>query len=113
MNAIATIRMPNAPRPCKVRFVRGKIRARIEAQLREYLAPWGLPLHRYRCTVTRASIGEGPYTASGQIFYRDDIPLSATFIHRRTGAHIAITQIWIDDDGEILQMGSQYGELTL
>ena len=43
----------------------------------------------------------------------DNLQLAATFTHRTTGAKICITEIWIDDDGKILQYGSNYGDLTL
>ena len=100
-------------KPARAYFLRGPKRARIEEQLREHLKPWGLPFRLYRFTVE----------ASERPAYQDnhgqwqgwlrDIPVQATFTHRRTGAKIVITEIWIGDDGEILQMGTQYGDLTL
>ncbi len=33
--------------------------------------------------------------------------------HRKTGAGICISNIWPDDDGHIMQMGSQHGMLTI
>lgn len=100
-------------KPARAHFVRGPKRARIEEQLREHLQPWGLPLHRYRCTVERS---EEPTYQDGHGRWQgwwEHYDLQATFIHRSTGARIAITSIWIDDEGKILQMGTQYGELTL
>ena len=99
--------------PVRVHFLRGPKRARIEAQLREFLKPWGLPLNRYRFTV-EASERPTYQDHHGQWQgWWENIPVQATFTHRGTGAKITVTEIWIDDDGEILQMGTQYGDLTL
>lgn len=99
--------------PVRAYFLRGPKRARIEAQLREELKPWGLPLHRYRFTVEAS---ERPtyqdHHGQWQGWWRT-ISLQATFTHRGTGAKITITEIWTDDNGEILQWGTQYGDLTL
>jgi hypothetical protein len=100
-------------RPARAYFLRGPKRARIEAQLREELKPWGLPLHRYRFTVEAS---ERPtyqdHHGQWQGWWRN-IPLQAAFTHRGTGAKIVVTEIWTGDDGEILQWGTQYGEMTL
>lgn len=100
-------------RPARSKFLRGPDRAKIETQLREHLKPWGLPLDRYRFTVERSEV---PTYQDGQGHWQgwyENIPVCATFTHRSTGARIVITEIWLGDDGEILQLGSQYGDLTL
>lgn len=106
-----TIGFTNA-RPARVKFLRGPIRAKVEAELREHLKPWGLPLRRYRFTLER---GEVPtyqdHHGRWQGWY-EQIPVQATFTHRGTGAKIVITEIWLGDDGEVLQFGTQYGDLT-
>ena len=108
-----TIGMSSAPRPARATFLRGPRRTAIEAQLREELKPWGLPLNRYRFTVERF---ETPTYRDHNGHWQgwwENIQLAATFIHRTTGAKICITEIWTDDDGKILQWGSQYGDMTL
>ena len=108
-----TIGMGTAPHPVRATFLRGPRRARIEEQLREDLKPWGLPLHRYRFTVERFERPTYQDHHGQWQGWWEDVPLAATFTHRSTGAKICITEIWIDDDGKILQYGSQYGDLTL
>ncbi|MEV1170833.1 hypothetical protein [Nonomuraea sp. NPDC049784] len=85
---------------------------RIEKQLRaDILQPWGLPLEEYDCAVERDEpAGSAEY---GLFTARSLESLTATFTHRRTGARIVITAIWADDDGKIIQCGSNYGDLTL
>lgn len=100
-------------RPVRAYFVRGAKRAAVEAQLRDYLKPWGIPLHRYRFTLERA---EHPTYQDNhgrwQGWWQDE-PLQATFTHRVNGSKITVTEIWIGEHGEILQVGTQYGDLTL
>lgn len=85
---------------------------RIEAQLRdEILAPWHLPLDEYDCTIER---DEPEGSASYGVFIaRSEESLTATYTHRETGAKIHVTGIWVNDDGEIIQHGTNYGDLTL
>jgi hypothetical protein len=85
---------------------------RIERQLRtECLAPWCLPLDEYGCAIER---DDPPGSELVGMFIRRSLEsLTATFTHRTTGARIVVTAIWVDDDGQIIQSGSQYGDLTL
>lgn len=110
--SVVTIGFTNQ-KPARAHFLRGPIRAAIEAQLRENLKPWGLPLRRYRCTVERFGTPSYQDNHGQWQGWWETIPVCATFINRNTGAKICITEIRIDDDGKILQYGSQYGDLTL
>lgn len=85
---------------------------RIEAQLRdETLAPWHLPLDDYDCTIERDEpAGSASY---GVFIARSEESLTATYTHRETGAKIHVTGIWVNDDGEIIQHGTNYGDLML
>ena len=109
----ATIGMGSARPPVRATFLRGPRRAKIEEQLREELKPWGLPLNRYRFTVERFETPTCQDHNGRWQGWREDLRLAATFTHRSTGAKICITEIWTDDDGKILQWGSQYGDMTL
>lgn len=109
---VVTIGFTNQ-KPARAYFLRGPRRAAIEAQLRENLKPWGLPLHRYRCTVERFETPTYQDHHGQWQGWLESIPLGATFTNRNTGAKICITDIWIDEAGTILQCGSQYGDLTL
>jgi len=100
-------------KPARATFLRGPKRAAIEAQLREHMKPWGLPLDRYRFTVERCETPTYQDHRGRWQGWWEHYDLQATFTHRSTGAKIVITSIWIDDDGKILQMGTQYGDLTL
>jgi hypothetical protein len=85
---------------------------RIERQLREgILAPWHLPLDEYDCEIER-DYAPGS-TTDGWFISRSEESRTATFTHRETGAKVIVTAIWVDDDGQILQSGSNYGDLTL
>ena len=87
---IVTIGFTNE-KPARAHFLRGPRRAAIEAQLREDLKPWGLPLHRYRCTVERFEAPKTYQDHHGQWQgWWDNIPLAATFIqpgHRGQDLH--------------------------
>ena len=85
---------------------------RIERQLREeVLAPWHLPLDEYDFEIER-DCPPGS-TTDGWFISRSEESRTATFTHRETGAKVIVTAIWVDDDGEIIQSGSNYGDLTL
>lgn len=111
--SVVTIGMGNTPKPVRATFLRGPRRARIEEQLREDLKPWGLPLDRYRFTVERFETPTYQDHHGRWQGWWDNVELQATFTHRTTGAKICVTGIYIDDDGKILQYGTQYGDLTL
>lgn len=102
-----------AARPVRSRFLRGPVRARTELAMRDALKPWGLPLHRYRFTLERMS--KPTYQDHHGIWqgWIGDIPAQGTFTHRRTGARIVIPGIWLGGDGQVLQYGTQYGDLAL
>jgi hypothetical protein len=85
----------------------------IEKQLRETLAEWEIPLDRYTCTVARDFHREGPYYDGGPISEMPLLTLTATFTNIRTSAEIIITGIYVYDNGEISQFGTQHGGLTL
>lgn len=86
----------------------------VERQLRAAdgpLAAWNLPLSDYTFSLDRV---DPPGSATyGWFFARSDEALEATFTQRKTGAKIIVTQIWVNDDGKIIQWGSQYGDLVL
>jgi hypothetical protein len=75
------------------------------------LATWRLPLDEYDCAIER-DWPEGT-TLDGWFISRSQEALTATFTHRETGAKIIVTGIWVDDDGEIIQRGTNHGDLTL
>lgn len=112
--SIATIRMPNAPRPCRVATCAKRFSARVERECRQALAQFGLPLDLYSCVIERGSTGEGPYYEGGGIQWHEDETVTATFTHRETGAEVVVTEIWADRrTGKVYQFGTQYGALTL
>lgn len=79
------------------KVIRGAaLNATIERQTRELLAPWGLPMDAYKCEVER----------------ENETTLAAKWTHTETGAEIVISSIWYGDDGEIMQVGANYGALT-
>lgn len=90
------------------------LHSRIERQLRDQLSrEWGLPIHEYTARVDRDGQWEGPYFEGGP---RRFIPFpshTVTFTRGEDGAEVVVTQIYTDDAGEILQLGTQYGALTL
>lgn len=112
--AVERVAPCGAPLPAgrKRRLAGAPLYQRIEKQLRgDVLQPWGLPLEEYDCDVERdepaGSAECGFFTA------RSLESLTATFTHRRTRARIVVTAIWVDDDGQVIQHGSSYGDLTL
>jgi hypothetical protein len=96
----------------KRRVTGQRLHRKIERQLRtDILAPWRLDLSAYDFSIER-DYPEGT-TLAGFFFERTEESLTATFTHRETGAELQVTEIWVNDDGEIIQWGTSYGRLTL
>jgi len=102
--------------PCGAPLATGKRRLRgaalhrkIERQLREQLQEWGIPLNRYDCQVR----GCGGGIIAGLLVALEDSALEARYVHRETGAELIVSEIWVNDDGDIVQLGSNYGALEL
>jgi hypothetical protein len=102
--------------PCGAPLATGNRRLRgialhrtIERQLREELEAWGIPLDRYDCQVQ----GCGGGLIAGLFVALEHLALEARYTHRETGAELIVPAIWVDDDGKILQLGTNYGALAL
>jgi hypothetical protein len=80
----------------------------VARQVREHLQQWGIPLERYDCRVER----NAEEVIAGVFGALIDDTLTVTFTHRETDAEIVVTEIWVDDSGEIVQLGSNSGALA-
>jgi hypothetical protein len=90
--------------------VRGiALHRKVARQLRQELDPWGIPL--VDSDVHVQPVGAG--VIAGAFAAITDERLAVTFTHRRTAAELVVSDIWVDDAGQILQLGSNYGALTL
>lgn len=115
MSLVNVTPRPRRAAPCGAELGTGRTRRlagaplyrKVERQVRADLEPWHLPLDDYDCAIKSQRITEGGwfYAITGDV-------LMATFTHRATGAEIEVTEIWVDDDGEIVQAGTQYGRLS-
>jgi hypothetical protein len=85
------------------------LRAKLECQLRRELRPAGSPLGRYDCRIE----SNGGGGIGGLFVSVVDESMTATFMSRESGAQIVVTEIRVNDDGEIVQWGSNHGALAL
>lgn len=86
---------------------------RIEAQVPEVLADWEIDLSKYTIAVSQHVEVRGPYYRGGPTSQSPWPTFEAVLTHRATGAEIKISEIYVDDSGEITQCGTNYGALTL
>jgi hypothetical protein len=70
-------------------------KARMRRECKEYLVPFGIPVNEYNA----GEIYGGPYR------------WEVNFKHKRTGAEIIVSNIFVSDSGEVIQSGAHAGAL--
>lgn len=64
-----------------------------------YLGSFGIPFDQYTAKIS----GDPAH----------DVVFQVIFTHKRTRAELVLSSVWTDDNGAILQAGTNHGRLTL